>query len=365
MADGEAFALLAIGLTLIFLRVWARWASVGPSKWQLDDYLMPMTGVMFTLETVAAYLVGALFQGLTNSYMTDEQRESLDPYSREYSNRQWGSKIQVIGWSFYACILWMLKVCVAVFYGRLTNGLVDFTFRVRIAYVLLGVTYVFVALSLLLGCQPLTKYWQIYPDPGNLCQPTNSRLSVLVVVIPNILTDCYLLSIPMPLLWMANISFRHKLTLMVLFSGAVFVMVAGIIRAAVILEAGPEGAVSGSQWACRETFVSIVVSNLPIVHPYLRKFATKFGLGIAFTKTGASAPSHQHRSKTLSTGFKSSRNKSGYPPCTPQSTAWGSDENILVPHTDDRHLRLPENSRDIVVLKEVTITTNGQARSEG
>lgn len=75
---------------------------------------------MFTLETVAAYLVGALFQGLTNSYMTDEQRESLDPYSREYSNRQWGSKIQVIGWSFYACILWMLKVCVAVFYGRLT-----------------------------------------------------------------------------------------------------------------------------------------------------------------------------------------------------------------------------------------------------
>jgi hypothetical protein len=75
---------------------------------------------VFTLETVAAYLVGALFQGLTNSYMTPEQRATLDPNSKEYSNRVWGSKIQVIGWSFYACILWLVKFCLIVFYSRLT-----------------------------------------------------------------------------------------------------------------------------------------------------------------------------------------------------------------------------------------------------
>lgn len=69
---------------------------------------------------MAAYLVGALFQGLTNSYMTDEERAALDPDSEEYYNRQWGSKIQVIGWSFYALILWMLKACIAVYYSRLT-----------------------------------------------------------------------------------------------------------------------------------------------------------------------------------------------------------------------------------------------------
>lgn len=70
----------------------------------------------------AAYLVGANFDGLTNSYMTPEQRASLDPDSEEYYNRVWGSKIQVIGWSLYAAILWCLKLCIAAVYARLTYG---------------------------------------------------------------------------------------------------------------------------------------------------------------------------------------------------------------------------------------------------
>lgn len=69
---------------------------------------------------VAAYLVGAKFGGVTNSYMTDEQRANIDPASKEHYNRVWGSKIQIIGWSFYAAILWGLKVCMAALFGRLT-----------------------------------------------------------------------------------------------------------------------------------------------------------------------------------------------------------------------------------------------------
>jgi hypothetical protein len=76
--------------------------------------------VLFSVVIVLAYLVGAQYDGLTNSYMTDEQREALDPDSREFYNRQWGSKIQVMGWSLYAMELWVLKLCVAVFFARLT-----------------------------------------------------------------------------------------------------------------------------------------------------------------------------------------------------------------------------------------------------
>ncbi|KAI1383044.1 uncharacterized protein F4822DRAFT_421975 [Hypoxylon trugodes] len=365
MATAEAFTLLSIGLVIIGCRVWARWVLVGPANWQLDDYLMPLTGIVFALETVAAYLVGALFDGLTNSYMTDEQRATLDPNSREYFNRQWGSKIQVLGWSLYAFMLWLLKFCVAVFYGRLTSGLMNLKIRVRIAYVLLAVTYIFVCLSLLIGCQPMEKHWQINPDPGNLCQPTNSKLSVYAVVVPNIVTDVYLLSIPLPLLWIANISMRRKLTLMILFSGAIFVMVAGIIRAATILGAGPEGALSGSEWACRETFVSLIVTNLPIIHPFLRKAASKVGLSGLFSrstrsKTGPSGPSHQLGSKPATIGgFGRSRNKANHPLSIPQETAWGSDEHIL-PQEAGRNRQLPDSSRDIVVLKEFTVTSDSK-----
>lgn len=72
------------------------------------------------METVAAYLVGALYNGLTNSYMTDSERAALSPSSTEYYNRQMGSKVQIIGWSFYAAILWLVKFSLAIFYARLT-----------------------------------------------------------------------------------------------------------------------------------------------------------------------------------------------------------------------------------------------------
>lgn len=55
--------------------------------------------------------------------MTDEQRATVDPSSKEYYDRQWGSKIQVIGWSLYAMILWLIKFCVAIYYSRLTYGI--------------------------------------------------------------------------------------------------------------------------------------------------------------------------------------------------------------------------------------------------
>ncbi|XHG05050.1 hypothetical protein AWENTII_008300 [Aspergillus wentii] len=168
-ADGsvEAWILLSIALAVIIIRIGVRWSLVGPSNFQLDDYLMPLAGVVFTLETVAAYLVKAKFNGLTNSYMTDEQRATLDPNSKEWADRVAGSKIQVIGWSLYAMILWLVKASLAVFYSRLTTGLQNLPLRVRIGYIILAVTYLVTGLSIVLGCQPIHKYWQINPDPGS------------------------------------------------------------------------------------------------------------------------------------------------------------------------------------------------------
>ncbi|KAG9508169.1 hypothetical protein J7337_001732 [Fusarium musae] len=120
MGIEEQFILLSLGLVTIGVRMGVRIRQIGFGGWQLDDYLMPITGLIFTAETVAAYLVGAKFQGLTNSYMTDQERADIDMNGQEHYNRVWGSKIQVIGWSFYACILWCLKFCVTAFYGRLT-----------------------------------------------------------------------------------------------------------------------------------------------------------------------------------------------------------------------------------------------------
>ncbi|GAM37845.1 hypothetical protein TCE0_033f08107 [Talaromyces pinophilus] len=233
--DIEAFVLLACAVFLILLRSYVRLDLVGLKKLMLDDYLMLLTGALFISETTLAYLVVSKYDGLTNSYMTDEERTALDPSSIEYHKRVTGSKIQVLGWSLYVMTLWMGKFCLAIFYSRLTTGLMEFETRVRIAYVLLGVTYFATALSILLSCHPMNRFWQINPDPGNFCQLTISKVYILVVMILNVLTDVFLLFIPLPLLWRVEIGLKRKISLMILFSGGVFIIAASIIRAVVVL----------------------------------------------------------------------------------------------------------------------------------
>lgn len=152
--------------------------------------------------------------------MTDAERAALSPTSEEYHLRVGGSKTQVLGWSLYTTLLWLLKSCMAVFYSRLTYGshhttltyptniiltvhhdragLINMHIRIRIAYFLIGATYIAVIVSILAGCHPIQKNWQINPNPGNYCQPAVSHIDVYVTVVLNVFTDVYLISIPTP-----------------------------------------------------------------------------------------------------------------------------------------------------------------------
>jgi hypothetical protein len=95
-----------------------------------------------------------------------------------------------------------------------SDGLSFIKIRIHIAYVAIGVTYVVVMATLLGACQPFNHYWQINPNPGgkspmmfvlsmladssaiDQCMPATSKLACYVVVVLNILTDLYLLHIP-------------------------------------------------------------------------------------------------------------------------------------------------------------------------
>lgn len=88
--------------------------------------------------------------------------------------------------------------------------------RIHIAYGFIALTYIATICSILLGCRPLHKNWQINPDPGSMlllyllsfsdsdlgisdfCQPAVSKIDVYVTVVLNVVTDIYLISIPAP-----------------------------------------------------------------------------------------------------------------------------------------------------------------------
>ncbi|KAI9673615.1 MAG: hypothetical protein M1817_002252 [Caeruleum heppii] len=323
----EAFTLLAVALLVILLRTLARSLSAGIRRFAWDDYLMIFAAVLYTMETVAAVSVGARFKGLANNSMTPEQRASLSPDDPEWRLRIDGSKTQVIGWSLYTSLLWLLKLCMTIFYSRLTEGLPQT--RVHVGLVLVGTTYVATILSILLGCRPLRNNWQINPEPPNHCQPAISKINLYVTVVLNVVTDLYLMSIPIPVLLKANMPRRRKCLLLVMFSGGIFVIMAGILRCVLILTAGANGAQQAGSWACRETFVAVVIGNIPMIYPLFTRCMRKLGATQMFSSHGLSDQSGSSLGKPRFERKSSGKPRFLHPLSTTNATASDSNDRII------------------------------------
>ncbi|KAJ4422674.1 hypothetical protein N0V82_002678 [Gnomoniopsis sp. IMI 355080] len=249
----EAFTLLALGLFIIGLRTVVRYKKVGFREFQADDYLMLLAAVIYSAETYLAYSVGVFWNSLANNGMTTEERKALDPSSHEYYLR-------------------ILKACMCTFYLRLTHGLKAFTTKIYIGFGLVVSTWLAVLFGILFGCGlPFEKNWQIYPEPSNYCQPAISRIDIYMTVVLNVLTDFYVMSIPLPLLWRARVSGFKRVAMVFCFSGGLFVTAAGILRCVLIVTDEVNGAQLAGSWAVRETFVAVVTTNLPMLSPIIQK----------------------------------------------------------------------------------------------
>ena len=72
----------------------------------------------------------------------------------------------------------------------------------------------------------------IYQD---ICQPAVSNQIIWLFLSCNVATDLYVLSIPIPMLWSANMRLFKKLGLMVLFSGGLVVIACAILRVVLLV----------------------------------------------------------------------------------------------------------------------------------
>ncbi|KAE9581922.1 hypothetical protein CGCF415_v004265 [Colletotrichum fructicola] len=367
----EAFALLGVGLGVIALRTYARISAVGVRHLQADDYLMLLVACTYSAETALAYSVGAYWQGLANNGMTDEQRRNLDPNSEEYRIRVNGSKTQIAGWITYSClVLWPAKAAMCTFFLRLTEGLHNFQKRIYGGFALIVITWLTVFFSIIFSCFPTHKNWQIYPDPGNTCQPAISKVNILVTVVLNVLTDLYLMSIPIPMLWFSKLPLRKKLGLIVLFSGGIFVTMAGILRCVLIISDPVNGASQAGSWAVRETFVAVVTTNVPMIFPLIRRwFSPIFGTVVSTlplsntnNKYGSKGPNlPQPGSIKLDDVPDSKNRKKGRQPFSQypitEITGTGSEEHLNQPRT------IPPMPTSGGISKNVEITIEESKRN--
>lgn len=77
--------------------------------------------------------------------------------------------------------------------------------------------------------------WQIFPDPGPICYAAVSPILIGVTLAGNILTDIYLISIPVPALLRASLGRVQKISLVSLFSCSSLITAMAIVRVVVIV----------------------------------------------------------------------------------------------------------------------------------
>ncbi|SPO04999.1 related to integral membrane protein PTH11 [Cephalotrichum gorgonifer] len=327
----EGWTLYGVGICATMLRTYARIRAVGIKHLQWDDYLVWVAAVFYTVQSTLAYSIGSLANGLANNGMTDAERAALSPNSPEYEFRVIGSKIQVAGWTTYSTLLAFLKLAMLVFFVRLTQGLGrKYTLLINIGFALVIGTYVASIASVFVACRPFNKYWQINPDPGTICQAGISRPIIWVSFAANILTDTYLLIIPLPMLWQSTLRPLKKIASSIVLGAGIFVLVCATLKSVFVLTDPINGGQLAGTWGTRETFVAVITTNLPMIFPLFRAWLRPiFGSTAASKKT--SYPQNSAFQTIGGTGGNSRARKPGAmgDPLSANVTFSESEEHIV------------------------------------
>ncbi|KAJ5385004.1 hypothetical protein N7517_002915 [Penicillium concentricum] len=297
-ATVELWTLYSIGVAVTILRTYARSRTGGLRNLRLDDYLVWVAIILYTAQASLAHSVGNVSNGLANNGMTPAQREALSPDDPMYHARVIGSKIQIAGWTTYVALINALKLSMLAFYVRLMEGLgrrYQIPIYVGVAFVL-G-SFLASVITIFGACRPFHKNWQINPDPGNVCQPAISKPVIAVTFAANLLTDPYLIFIPIPMLWQSSLKPLKKIAATIVLSAGVFILVCATIKSVFLLVKPEDGAKLADEWGTRETFVAVVTTNLPMIFHLFRIWLSQI-LGSQFQLS-------QKTHKSPSNGFRS------------------------------------------------------------
>ncbi|KAL7655772.1 hypothetical protein ACMYSQ_004914 [Aspergillus niger] len=232
----QLWTLYAIGCAVTLLRTYSQCKDLGWRRLRLDDYLIWVAILFYTAQVALAYSVGNVAHGLANNSMTEAQRATLDPGSAEYRERIIGSKIQIAGWATYTALINSLKLSMLVFYTRLMDGLGRrYRVPIWIGFALVIGSFVACMITILAACRPFNKNWQIYPDPGNSCQPAISKPVIAATFAANLATDPYLVLIPIPMLWKSSLKLVKKIAVTIVLGAGIFILVCATIKSVFLL----------------------------------------------------------------------------------------------------------------------------------
>ncbi|KAL9018864.1 MAG: hypothetical protein Q9185_003835 [Variospora sp. 1 TL-2023] len=114
-----------------------------------------------------------------------------------------------------------------------------------------------------------------------------------------------------------------------MFSGGILVMVAGILRCVLILTAGVNGPQQAGVWSIRESFIAVVVGNLPMLYTLLQRIQQSPPASFKKSSGRRSDPSGSYRTGGSSKAGRKVK-KFRHPLSMPNDTAMDSDEQFVL-----------------------------------
>ncbi|WYZ46661.1 hypothetical protein EsH8_IX_000886 [Colletotrichum jinshuiense] len=154
--------------------------------------------------------------------------------------------------------------------------------------------------------------------------PAVSFIQTIFVMAMNTATDFYLMAIPLPMVWKSHLPWRKKATLLIMFSGGFLEMTFGILRCVSILTVGDTDPAQSGYWSVRESFVSVVLTNMPMVYPLFKNVIDK-SRNASTNKSGAMGDSQGYRLGS----YPGKQGPRSHPLSIPNETTWGSNEHIV------------------------------------
>lgn len=250
---------------IVLLRLAGRYIRV--EKLFLEDQVCALALVPMYIRMACVHVV--LLYGTNNA-----QLDNLDPASEEAKHRMMGSRMVLASRIFYAATLWTLKLTTLEFLGRLAGASMKKAYLRQIIFLryALGASFIAVIVSDLAECQPISKYWQVVPDPGPQCRQGFAQL--LTTGISSSIIDMVLIAFPVPIVLSTKIATKRKVLLVLLFCFGFTTVAITLFRLPNIISRSGDQ-VYRSMWASIELFAATIVANLVALGSFLRDSGAK------------------------------------------------------------------------------------------
>ncbi|KAJ5625380.1 hypothetical protein N7510_001689 [Penicillium lagena] len=194
----------------------------------------------------------------------------------------------------------------------------------------------------LFQCDPIARAWN-KELPGHCI---NSVVYFRAIASTNLITDVFILVLPVPIVWGLNRPMGERAALIGIFGLGTFVSIISIVR--IVLLTPPDDpdplwdGTQGTVWTAVETSIGVVCVNLPSMAPLFRRYILRHDIVTSSRSGGSSYP--PARKPRYGTG-SSSRYRGSLDSMNPLGT----------------EQELPDSQREIYVIRDYNVTrdTNG------